>query len=205
MPRSLTLTVVTLLAALTATTASAADERLVLEPYPGKPAWTEVTTVQRGDKFLRELIPGDQKIETYRDILTAQSFPELRGADPAPYLRGLFGIIGKHCTGVRVNGPTERLEGGVKVAYAQIYCGRQTGKDFGVNMAFKAIQGQSALYVVQREARVPPTETGGVQSFDKGQMDQMRTMLAAAGVTNSYLAQSVYLCGAGSRDAKCRR
>lgn len=191
------------LIALTLGSTAAAAERLVLEPYPASAPWKEVTNISRGAKFLRELIPADQKIESYKDILTAQSFPEIRGVAPADYLKTVFKGAAGQCRGVRVNGPVERQEDGRRVVYGQIYCGQQVGKPFGVNMFFKVIEGEDALYVVQREMRVPPSPVGGVQSFDASQMQAMKAMMEAQGVANTYLSNGVHLCGEGSTAPAC--
>lgn len=182
----------------------AAAERLVLEPYPGPPAWKQVTYKVSGLQFLRELIPEGQRIEAYRDILTAQSFPQQRGASPSDYLRNVFAGAARACENVRVNGPTERREGGYAVAYAQVYCSRQTGTAFGVNMLFKAIAGSDALYVVQREFRVPPSAVAGVQSADKAHAAALIAQMRAQSAADAYLVKSVYLCGAASTEARCR-
>jgi hypothetical protein len=189
--------------ALSAAGAAHAAERLVLEPYPGEPAWTKVTDQRQGQAFLWELIPSDQKIEAYRDILTAQGFPGGQNRDPATFLKGVFSRTAGACTGVRVNGPREATEDGRKVAYAQVFCARQTGRDFGVNMFFKAIQGAEGLYVVQREFRVPPSQTGGVQSFSGEQAQAMMALIKDQSVANHYLVEAVYLCADASTDPRC--
>lgn len=186
-------------------TAVASDtrERLVLEPYPGDPPWQEVTNKASGDQWLREQIPADQKIDAYRDILTAQSFPQQKNTDPSSFLKGMFSRVGGACDGVRVNGPKEQQENGYSIAYAQVYCGKQKGTQFGVNMFFKVVKGADSLYVIQREFRVPPTEVGGVTTFNKAQMGQMMALMKAQSVANSYLANSVYVCGEQTSDKRC--
>lgn len=180
-----------------------AEERLVLEPYPGPPAWTLVTDKRAGQQFLREYIPSGQRVEAYHDILTAQSFPQQRAVDPSVFLRGVFQGVAGRCGNIRVNGPTPRQEGGYRVAYAQIACNRETGKDTGAYMFFKAIQGEEALYVVQRELRTAPSETAGVQEFAKDKMAEAMAQLKAEQVADRYLVDSVYLCGARSTDRRC--
>ena len=178
-------------------------EKLILDPYPSEIPWQEVTNKSHGDQWLREQIPPDQGIETYRDILTAQSFPQQKNADPTSFLKGIFEQVGAVCENVRVNGPKEQLDGGYPIAYAQIYCGKQKGSDFGVNMFFKVIKGDDALYVVHREFRVPPSEVGGATSFTNDQMKQMMDLMKGQSLANSYLVNSVYLCGAKSADKRC--
>lgn len=183
--------------------ASGATERLVLEPYPGNPKWKEVTNISRGDQWLREQIPADQKIDTYTDILTAQSFPQQKNTDPSSFLRGMFSRVVSACDGVRVNGPKVQQENGYSIAYAQIYCGKQKGKQFGVNMFFKVIQGNESLYVIQREFRVPATKVPGQMTFDEDEMEQTVALMKAQSVANSYLVDSVYVCGEKFTDKRC--
>ncbi|HWA63365.1 MAG TPA: hypothetical protein VG939_18455 [Caulobacteraceae bacterium] len=196
----------TILAALAAVVPAAAlaQERLVLAPYPGPPAWKEVTHKVAGLKFLREFIPADQRIEAYRDILTAQSFPEQRGADPARYLNAVFQGAAGACDGVRVNGPKLAREDGHAVAYGQVYCARQKGQAFGVTMLFKVFAGDDSLYVVQREFRTPPQDAPGVMSASPAQSAQLLALVRAQAAADRYLAGQVYLCGTRSADRRCR-
>lgn len=194
-----------LLAALLTNTALAAEtkETLKLAPYPADRPWQEVTNTSNGDQWLREQIPADQKIEAYKDILTAQSFPQQKNIDSAVFLKSLFSQIGAACERARVNGPKAQVEGGYPVAYAQVYCSKQKGAEFGVNMLFKVIKGADALYVVQREFRVPPSQTAGVTSFTKDQMEQMMALMQNMSIADSYLVKSVYLCGQQATDTRC--
>ncbi|MEN6080689.1 hypothetical protein [Chromobacterium piscinae] len=185
------------------TVAGETREKLILDQYPSDTPWQEVTNKFNGDQWLREQIPSDQKIETHKDILTAQSFPQQKTTEPSSFLKGMFSRVSEACDHVRVNGPKEQQEGGYTVAYAQIYCGKQKGADFGVNMFFKAIKGSDALYVVQREFRVPQSEMSGVTSFTKDQMEQMLSLIKGQSVANGYLVKSVYLCGELSTDKRC--
>jgi hypothetical protein len=69
-------------------------------------------------------------------------------------------------------------------------------------MNFKAIRGDDALYVVNREFRVPPTEKAGVMAFGKDQAAAVAFMNGQA-TANAYLTGSVHLCGARSAAADC--
>jgi hypothetical protein len=176
-----------------------------MAPYPGPPAWKEVTNQTRGASWIRERLPSGQDLASYRDIVTYQAFGNLAGADPAAFLRGLFARVGEACSGVRVNGPKAAREGGYDVAYAQIYCGLQKGQPFGVTMFYKAIKGTSALYVVNRDFRAPPSEVAGQTIVPKGQERQAMAFMKAQAAADAYLVHGVYLCGAAAADPRCRR
>jgi hypothetical protein len=182
---------------------ASAEEKLILEPYPADIPWQEVTNKPSGGQWLRQQIPSDQKIETYKDILAAAAFPLLKDVSPAAFLKQVFNDIGAICEGTRVNGPKEHLDGGYSLAYAQIYCGKAKGTDFGVNMFYKVIKGTDALYIIKRDFRVPPSQKGGMISFPKDQEKQMMALFEAMSVADSYLTKSVYLCGEQSNDKRC--
>lgn len=185
------------------TSAANANEKLILEPYPANTPWQEVTKNSNGGQWLRQQIPSDQKIETYKDILAAAAFPLLKNVSPSAYLKHLFNNIGATCEGVRVNGPKEHLDGDYTIGYAQIYCGKAKGTDFGVNMFIKVIRGTDALYIIKRDFRVPPSQTGGMTIFPKDQKEQMMALFEAMSVADRYLVNSVYLCGEQSNDKRC--
>ena len=193
------------LAASAATIASPenAQERLILEPYPDTQAWKEVTHETVGAKFLIERVPSNQTVKNYKDILSAQSFPDQRGADPSKALQSIFQLAGSSCESVRVNGPKAQVEGGFNVAYGQVYCGRQRGKSFGVKIFYKLIQGNEAQYVILRERRVPPSAVAGTQSFTNDRMAALVEEMKSEATANNYLVQSVYLCGSASTETRC--
>ena len=181
-----------------------AEERLVVEPYPASSPWKVVTDKSVGGASLHEQIPSDQNSSDYRDLLSSQSFPRLVGIDPAITLRNLFNTIQSDCDGVRVNGPESVVEAGVPVAYAQVYCGRKAGKDFGVQMFFKVLQGEEALYAVQREFLVPPSPVGGVLRFNKEDAAAGLALFEATAAANTFLRKSVYLCNSVSTRSECK-
>lgn len=198
--RTLHLLLTALIAALALPAWAGAAETLVMAPYPGPPAWKEVTNQRKGPLFLREQIPADQALEDYRDMLVAQALPAPPGMTPAQFLRGVFARAGGHCSGVRVNGPVERTEGGYAVAYGQLYCGQQIGQPFGVNIFYKVIRGREVMYVVNRDFRVPPSAAGGVQTFSANDLEKVKAQIAAQGAANDYLVKGVRVC----EGASCR-
>ena len=104
-----------------------------------------------------------------------------------------------------MNGGQDRREGGYTVAYAQIYCSRQKGEAFGVNMFFKVIKGERAMYSVNRDFRVPPSAVAGVQSAPAGPAaNAALALMKAQAAADAYLVGSVYLCGPQATDARCK-
>jgi hypothetical protein len=189
---------------------AAAQERLILEAYPSDPpasaAWQVVTDKDLGGRFYVEMMPADQTPSDYRDILAAASFPHIK-ASAAQVLQGTLKQFepGQQCEGLTANGPRVSQEQGRTVAYAQAYCGQETGQAFGVQIFYKAIEGDDGVYVVSRDFRVPPSKVGGALSFAEGQQDQALALMKAVGAANAWLANSVYLCGPASKDARCAR
>ena len=200
----------TLAAVLLATTliapavsAAPAPERLVLKPYPGAP-WKRITDKSSPRGWIHEQIPASQSVDSFSDILTDQGFAAQAGADPAAFLQGIFSRVSNDCEGVRVNGPVGRMEGGLKVAYGQVYCGTQRGQSFGVDIFYKIIGGGAALYSVSREFHVPASAVGGVLSFPKGHEAEAGALLKAQSAADGYLLKDVYVCGGKSDDLRCK-
>lgn len=185
--------------------AQAADERLVVGPYPGPPAWKRITDKSGAHGWIHEQIPGDRRNDDYRDMLTDQGFVGQRGADPAGFLRTIFGNVGGACDGVKVSGPVARTEGGLRVAYGQVRCGTQRGQAFGVHIFYKVISGDAALYSISREFRVPASADGDLLSFPQGETAKAGALLKAEAAADQYLADQVYVCGGRSSDPKCGR
>jgi hypothetical protein len=181
------------------------NERLVFTPYPGDGKWKEITNKSGPDGWMRESIPSEQDVADIKDIITLQAFANLKSSDPANFLEGMMKRSRSACENVRVNGPNKREEKGQDVAYGQVYCGKQRGKDYGVNMFIKVLKGKDALYVVQREFHVPATAVGGVTSFSADQMDKMKAMIKAINETNQYLAEGAFVCGPTDADVRCKQ
>ena len=183
--------------------AAGGAERLVLKPYPGAP-WKRITDKSNAGGWIHEQIPAGESEAAFSKILTDQAFVANRGVDPSDFLQHIFASIGGACDGVKVNGPTPRLEGGYKVAYGQVYCGTQRGETFGVHLFYKVIQGDTALYSISWEDHTPPSADGATLSFPKGQAAQAMALMKAESAANAYLENAVYVCGGRSTDPRCR-
>src|ERR1022692_2081351 len=162
-------TVLALTAAMTLASgaAAAADEHLVMKPYPAAKPWKRITDKSGGQGWIHEQTPGEHHDNDYSDILTDQGFAANHGADPAAFLRHIFASVGAACAGVKVNGPAARLEGGFRVAYGQVRCVTQRGQSFGVPIFYKVISGDRALYSVDRDFQVPASADGDQLVFPK--------------------------------------
>ncbi|MBX3481714.1 MAG: hypothetical protein KF842_15085 [Caulobacter sp.] len=190
-------------AALLVPALASAAERLVVMPYPAEAPWPLATDQRQGVKMLREYVPADQTVDAYRDMLVVQAFPESRTVPPATFMKAMFSGVGYACEAVSVNGPKEGMEGGYKVAYGQIYCGHQLGKSDGAHIFIKMIQGKDAMYVVQREFRVPATKVAGTLAFGPGDKDRALSLMKDEAAANAFLVDSVFLCADGAAEARC--
>ncbi len=175
-----------------------AAERLVLEPYPGG-AWKDVLNQTTGAVFVREQIPTEQSADAPNDILTAQSVPGYRGS-PAAYISGAFADLSQNCDTVETVGPTPGEEEGRLVAYGRFYCGRQKGQQTGAHIFFKAILGNEALYVVDRDFKTPGTDHPSAPALPE---DQVVAFLQAESVARKYLTDKVYICDPVFPEARC--
>lgn len=190
-------------AALVAGSAAAADEQLVVKPYPGPPAWKRITDKSGPQGWIHEQIPADRRNDDYSDMLTDQGFAANRSADPSAFLRNIFASVGGACDGVKVSGPFTQTEGGLRVAYGQVRCGTQRGQGFGVHIFYKAISGDAALYSISREFRVPASADGDRLVFPKAEAAKAAALLKAEAAADQYLMDQVYVCGGRSSDVRC--
>ena len=191
--------------ALAAGSAVAADEHLVMKPYPGPPAWKRITDKSGPHGWIHEQAPATHRDDDYSDMLTDQGFAANRGVDPSAFLRSIFANVGGACDGVKVSGPVAQTEGGLRVAYGQVRCGTQRGQGFGVHIFYKAISGDSALYSISREFRVPASADGDQLVFPKAQAAKAAALLRAEAAADQYLEEQVYVCGGRSTEPKCAR
>lgn len=176
-----------------------AAETLVLAPYPSQAPWREAPATDPAVRTFtatgRPPAPGD-------DVLTARTFPGKTAADARPVLLTVLEGLDRRCNGLSVNGPTPRTENGHQVLYVQAYCGRVSGQAFGVQLHIKLLVGEEGLYLVQREVRVPGSDTPGILSFEPDQKDEAAALMKSVSETNAYLVEGVFLCGGGG-DKSC--
>jgi hypothetical protein len=182
-----------------------AAETLLVPSYPGNPPWKQVTSVSNDQGQLVEWIPSDQNIDDVRDILTRQVFFKLKGRSPATFLGEFLKRMGGACERARTNGPKEGNENGYAVAYAQAYCTNQKGVGKDADIFIKAIAGNDALYIVQREFRRParPGATPGITTFTPDQMGEMQARVKAQSDANRFLVDKVRLCPASMDIGRC--
>ncbi len=178
--------------------AASAAERLVLEPYPGA-TWYDVINQKNGVHFIREQMPQGQTPQNFQDLLTAQSITDRQDA-PASFLSATMADLAQNCDSVTTVGPTTAEEAGRQVAYGRIYCGRQKGQTYGAHIFFKVIKGSDALYVVDRDFRVPGSDHPGAPLLPD---DQAITFLQSEGAATRYLTDKVYLCDPVFPEARC--
>jgi hypothetical protein len=178
-----------------------AQEHLVVPPYPAAKPWKNITDKANDRQTLKEWIPADQSAIDIRDILNAQSFPELKGRDPAAFVKDILQRVGGVCGYARVNGPKAGTENGYAVAYGQAYCTNEKGASQDVDIFIKAISGKDAMYVVQREFHRPtgPNSSPGIATFTKDQTGEMKARMEAQSAADKFLLSQVKLCA----DAVC--
>lgn len=187
------------ISACLASIAMAADapsgETLIVPPYPGAAPWKKITDQHNERMTWIEWIPADQSESNITDILTQQNLYGAKRPSPSVFMILWFQNLKTACAGLRINGPVERVENGIAVAYGQAYCSNQKGADKDVDIFLKVIEGKGALYVVQREFR-RPTEHGvpGVRKFSGDDpLAASNAVIAAQATANEYLGQ-VHLC-----------
>ncbi len=190
--------IVVALVLLASATAASAAERLVLGPYPGI-AWHDVVNQTNGTHFFREQMPKGQSPDDFQDLMTSQSVTNFRGL-PSQFLSATFTQLGQNCETVETVGPTMAEEQGRQVAYGRLYCGKQNGQNNGVHIFFKVILGSDALYVVDRDFKIPASAHPSAPALPEA---QAIPFLQAEGAARKYLTEQVYICDPLFPDPRC--
>ncbi len=186
------------LALLALGSAANAAERLVLGPYPGM-TWHDVVNQTNGVHFFREQMPDGQTQANFQDLMTSQAVTNFRGA-PAQFLAATMTQLGQSCDNVETVGPTIAVEDGHTVAYGRLYCGHQKGQPNGAHIFFKVIRGNDALYVVDRDFKIPPSEHPSAPTLPEA---QAIPFLQAEGAARKYLTEQVFICDPVFPEPRC--
>jgi len=211
--RAVYFTVVLILCA--SRTATAADEEtLVLPPHPGWGQWKAITEQRSPDRIYIERIPESQAPNDIKDMVVEQFYRGIQEKiSPVEILRTLPRLAqSTNCEKVRATSPVEGIEGGYKVAYAQMYCQKQKGKPYGFIDLQKVIQGRNGIYVIQREWRVNAFEfqnssansTSFIPQEAFGSAENANAWFQSMSVSDQYLVKSVFLCGNSEGKRTCR-
>jgi hypothetical protein len=185
--------------------AAQAKERLVIDPYPADKPWKEVLNQATEDLAVRELVPADQTESMHSDILILQANHKLRHAvTPDRFLTSVLRQTQNNCQAVLITGPKAVVEDGRDVAYGQAYCGRRKGQPFGMSIFFKVVDGDDALYLIERDIIVPPTDTPGGKPYGEDRAQDAMALMRKQGEAGRYLLTGVRLCTDDSADPKCK-
>lgn len=134
--------------------AQGAGETLLVSPPDGfKVGW------QKKDERLQmvELVPSEESVENWSEMITVQIFFGARRVDPGNALNQVRVGWTTACPGGNGDISEARMDGGYPVATARMACplNPKTGKPETAWM--KAIAGNDSLYLVQRAVRAAPS------------------------------------------------
>lgn len=176
--------------------AAEAAETLIVPPYPGAAPWKKINDQHNDRMTWIEWIPADQTENDVKDVITQQSVHGVKRPSPSVFMILWFQNLKTACASVRINGPMERVENDISVAYGQAYCTDQKGISKDVDIFLKVIEGKEGLYIMQREFR-RPTERNpvpGVRTFSgDGAQAASKAAMEAQVAANDYLGQ-IRLC-----------
>jgi hypothetical protein len=111
---------------------------------------------QRGDVELTEVIPGDQTIQDWSEMLTVQIITGRPQAGPEDVLRDQLAEIRKVCDDVAVGPTSPAEENGYPTAMRAIGCTKSKEWGKGELNLYKVLRGHERLYVVARSWRGEP-------------------------------------------------
>lgn len=129
-----------------------AAERLVMPLFPA--GWTEAVK-EAGNIELVEYLPVGQTPNTWQDKIVLQVYHDLNNLPLDAIQRRTQGQNRNRCTGV-IEGPFQSgLNNGYPTAFWTLGCRYVNANGYGETQYTKAIQGETALYVLSRIWRTP--------------------------------------------------
>lgn len=130
-----------------------AAERLFMPLFPAD--WIEVHK-EAGVIEVVEYVPTGQSRDAWQDKITLQVYHEMNDLPLDAIQRRTQGQNRNRCTGV-IEGPLQSgLNNGYPSAFWTLGCRYLNAAGLGETQYTKAIQGQTALYVLSRLWRTPP-------------------------------------------------
>ena len=123
-------------------------------PLPAGNPW-RIVDLREGNGIRHEdYIPRGQGQEDYRDRILVQRLHS-QDLNPETYLAHISAGLRAHCADFTTSGLVPAERDGLPSATLTAYCGRFESRPYGYVIAHKAIRDGDALFVVEREWRLP--------------------------------------------------
>lgn len=130
---------------------------------------------QKPNLSIRELVPGGQTVEDWADMVTILIIPRPANLTIEAFFSSMSSGFADGCEiEAAIRRPELFLDGPYRAGAQTAMCGRTTRFGRAEGLVYKAILGETALYVVQRAWRFPPQE-------DSRTLPVTEEMLVAAG------------------------
>jgi hypothetical protein len=130
-------------------------ERLLVLPPKG---WTAAYHHQQGNVDVTEVIPPDQNIQSWQDMLVVEMIVAKPDKDVQTVLADRVTEIRGDCANVGSGDTQLGKENGYDVGLRAIACPRSTKWDKGEVSLFKVLLGNARTYIVSRSWRSEPFE-----------------------------------------------
>ena len=155
-----------------ATQAQGVEQLMVLPPKGWKVGYHE----QRGTVEVTEIIPPDQTIEAWQDMLVVELIAGKPDKDVQTVLRERLEEIHRDCENVGAGEPQLSKENGYDTGVRAIACPRSQKWNKGEVSLFKVLLGNDRTYVVSRSWRSEPFEKQHV-SLPSDKMEEWLTFM----------------------------
>jgi hypothetical protein len=110
-----------------------------------------------GNQIMTEMVPQDETVKNWTEMITVQIFLNMRDVTPAQYRARIEGLWGQACTGSEFAKVKEGVERGYPTLtwFQKCPMNNATGKPELTWM--KAIQGRDSFYLVQKAYKFEPS------------------------------------------------
>lgn len=148
--------------------AQALQEQLLLTPPPG---WHQAYNGRDGTTDLTLYTPAGQDVGAWNEALVIRVLRNLTTMPPDVFLSTIPAQIEEACHGLRVGKSQPGRINGYAAAFQFLECPLNRVSNQGEVVLSLAIQGQEALYVVQRAWQTPPFTDSDTSSVPQSSLD----------------------------------
>lgn len=125
----------------------ATNNEILIQQIPE--SWREVTSVQQDNLWIREVIPKDQDINNWEEILSTQIIAGGIEIGTEEFIANLNSSWAKTCTNAQTRPAVKTSENGYSTYFWLQTCQTNNPKTPKMTL-FKAIEGQENFYLIQK-------------------------------------------------------
>jgi uncharacterized protein YbdZ (MbtH family) len=150
--------------------------------------WKEVIRTRQQGADVIAYVPAAQNAGQWTDMLTIQVFRDMAALPAQTYYERSHSSYQKSCAAARAGELQTGLSNGYPSAFWVLACGQNQQQGFGETAFFRLVQGDAALYIVQRSWRTTAFDADTPPPVSAAASQQAIETLKSFGVCDPGLA-----------------